>query len=143
MSMFDGFRVSLSGMDVQSKRLRLVASNLANAGSTRTPDGTVYRRKDILLGAAPLESKDGSWAGRSGAFQKVMELDVVEDPSPLKRLHMPGHPDADKDGFVLYPNVEPFEEMVHMMDAVRSYEANLATFNASKEMIKKALTIGR
>lgn len=139
MGLYDGFRISSSGMDAQTRRLRLIASNLANVRSTRSANGQVYRRKDLLFAAMPLQG-----SGQEGAGQHLVEiLGVVEDPSPLKRLYMPDHPDADKNGFVLYPNVEPFEEMVHMMDAIRTYEANISSFNASKEMIKRALEIGR
>jgi flagellar basal-body rod protein FlgC len=143
VGLYDGFRISVSGMDAQARRLRLIASNLANARSTRSVDGRIYRRKDLLFAAVPVGQERGVWTGENEGQNRVVTVGVVEDPGPLKRVYMPEHPDADKDGFVLFPNVEPFEEMVHMVDALRSYEANIASFNASKEMMKKALELGR
>ncbi len=143
MGLFDGFEISVSGMDAQMRRMRLIASNLANAGSTRSVDGQTYRRKEILFSAMPLNQTGGIEFDRMDELRKVSTVGVVEDQSPFRRVHMPGHPDADEQGFVEFPNVERFEEMVNMMDAFRSYEANLTTFNASKDMMKKAFEIWR
>lgn len=143
MGAFDGFDLSLSGMDAQMRRLRIISSNLANADSTRTADGGPYRRKDVVFAAQPLHRAGADFEQRRSGVQKVTTLSVVEDPRPFKRVYMPSHPDADEQGFVNFPNVESFEEIVNMMDAIRSYEANLSAFNASKQMIKKALEIGR
>jgi flagellar basal-body rod protein FlgC len=130
-------------MDAQMRRMRLISSNLANAGSTRSATGQTYRRKEIVFAATPLkESGRVGFDGRD-ELRRVTTVGVVEDPSPFRRLHIPGHPDADEKGFVEFPNVERFEEMVNLMEAFRSYEANLMTFNASKEMIKKAFEIWR
>jgi flagellar basal-body rod protein FlgC len=139
MSIYDGFTISLSGMDAQLRRLRVIASNMANANSTRADGAEPYRRKDIVFQAVPLEEGPGAFPGSQDGLQKVAAAGIVEDMRPFKRALMPGHPDADEEGFVLLPNVEPFEEMINMMDAIRSYEANVTTFTASKEMIKKAL----
>ena len=143
MGLYDGFQISVSGMDAQMRRMRLISSNLANAGSTRSATGQTYRRKEIVFAAMPLEK--GSKLGLDGmdGLRRVTTVGVVEDPSPFRRLHIPGHPDADEQGFVEFPNVERFEEMVNLMEAFRSYEANLMTFNASKEMMKKAFEIWR
>lgn len=141
VGMYDGFKVSVSGMDAQLRRLRLIASNMANANSTRSEGGQPYRRKDIVFAAVPLEHGSGEFPAQDRGLRKVVTAGIVEDNRPFKRSLMPGHPDADAEGFVLLPNVEPFEEMINMMDAIRSYEANVTTFNASKEMIKKALEI--
>jgi flagellar basal-body rod protein FlgC len=143
MPLFDGFRISVSGMDAQLRRLRTIASNLANVNSTASASGQVYRRKDVVFAPAPLDGQNSPFSPSDPAAQRVSVVKVVEDPRPLKSVFMPGHPDADEQGFVQFPNVEPFEEVVHMMDALRSYEANIATFNASKDMMKKALEIGR
>jgi flagellar basal-body rod protein FlgC len=139
MSIYDGFTISISGMDAQLRRLRLIASNMANANSTRADGGEPYRRKDIVFEAVPLEQGTHEFPRAEEGLQKVVTAGIVQDNRPFKRAHMPGHPDADEQGFVLLPNVEPFEEMINMMDAIRSYEANVTTFNASKDMIKKAL----
>jgi flagellar basal-body rod protein FlgC len=143
VGLYDGFKISVSGMDAQMRRMRLISSNLANAGSTRSTTGQTYRRKEIVFAAVPLqEGRKVGFDGRDG-LRRVTTVGVVEDPSPFRRLHMPGHPDADEKGFVEFPNVERFEEMVNLMEAFRSYEANLMTFNASKEMMKKAFEIWR
>ncbi len=143
MGAFDGFRISVSGMDAQLQRLRVVASNMANANATRSADGQVYRRKEVILASTPLENPNASWEDALARVEKVETVEIVEDTGPLKQVYMPNHPDADKKGFVQFPNVESFEEMVNMMDALRSYEANVTAFNASKDMIKKAFEIGR
>lgn len=143
MGLYDGFKISVSGMDAQMRRMRLISSNLANAGSTRSVTGQTYRRKEILFAAVPLqEGRKVGFDGRDG-LRRVTTVGVIEDPRPFRRLHIPGHPDADEKGFVEFPNVERFEEMVNLMEAFRSYEANLMTFNASKEMMKKAFEIWR
>jgi flagellar basal-body rod protein FlgC len=121
----------------------MIASNLANVNSTSSTSGEVYRRREVVFAAAPLDGQNGQLSSNSSQAQRVTVSKVVEDPRPLKSVFMPGHPDADEQGIVQFPNVEPFEEVVSMMDALRSYEANIATFNASKEMMKKALEIGR
>jgi len=143
VGLYDGFQISVSGMDAQMRRMRLISSNLANAGSTRSATGQTYRRKDIVFAAVPLEESGKVGIGGMDALRRVTTVGVVEDPRPFRRLHIPGHPDADEKGFVEFPNVERFEEMVNLMEAFRSYEANLMTFNASKEMMKKAFEIWR
>ena len=143
MGLYDGFQISSSGMDAQMRRMRLIASNLANAGSTRSVTGETYRRKDIVFAALPLEKASKLGIGGMDGLRRVTTVGVVEDPSPFRRLHIPGHPDADENGFVEFPNVERFQEMVNLMEAFRSYEANLMTFNASKDMMKKAFETWR
>lgn len=143
MGLFDGFQISVSGMDAQMRRMRLISSNLANAGSTRSTTGQTYRRKEIVFAAMPLERSSKVGLDGMDGLRRVTTVGVVEDPRPFRRLHIPGHPDADEQGFVEFPNVERFEEMVNLMEAFRSYEANLMTFNASKQMMQKAFEIWR
>ena len=143
MGLYDGFQISVSGMDAQMRRMRLISSNLANAGSTRSTTGQTYRRKEIVFAAVPLENRGKLGIDGMDGLRRVTTVGVVEDPRPFRRLHIPGHPDADEKGFVEFPNVERFEEMVNLMEAFRSYEANLMTFNASKDMMKKAFEIWR
>jgi flagellar basal-body rod protein FlgC len=143
MGLYDGLQISVSGMDAQMRRMRLIASNLANVDSTRSDTGQTYRRKDIVFAAMPLEQGPGVAFNGTEGLRKVTTVGVVEDPRPPRRLHMPGHPDADEQGFVEFPNVKRFEEMVNMMEAFRSYEANLMTFNTSKEMMKRAFDTWR
>jgi flagellar basal-body rod protein FlgC len=143
VGLFDGFQISVSGMDAQMRRMRLISSNLANAGSTRSTTGQTYRRKEIVFAAMPLERSSKVGLDGMDGLRRVTTVGVVEDPRPFRRLHIPGHPDADEQGFVEFPNVERFEEMVNLMEAFRSYEANLMTFNASKQMMQKAFEIWR
>lgn len=143
MGAFDGFRIQVSGMDAQLQRLRVISSNLANIHATSPDKGQVYRRLQAVFESVPLENGSGDWPGADGGLTKVEVRDIVQDPTPLKRVYMPGHPDADPQGYVHYPNVESVTEMVDMMDAIRTYEANVTAFNASKDMIKRALEIGR
>ena len=122
--------VSGSGLSAQRRRLDLIAENLANAETTRTPEGGPYRRQ------SPVFATDLMQGG-------VVVSDVVADPRPPRTVYQPGHPDADAAGYVRMPNVEVVEEMVDMISATRSYEANVTALNAAKSMTRKALEIGR
>lgn len=136
-SNFELLRVSASGLFAQRARMNLVASNMANAHTTRTEEGGPYRRQDIVFTATPMgkDPKDG--------INGVSVSEVVEDQSPFQQVYEPGNPDADENGIVSMPNVNPLEEMVNMMMASRAYEANVSTFNISKGMFKQALQIGK
>lgn len=125
MDSFGVFRVSASALDAQRQRMNVIASNMANAHSTRTADGGPYRRKDVVFSAEP--EKVGS-----NGLEGVKVSDVVSDMTPPKMIYDPGHPDADKNGFVAMPNVDVIEEMVNMMMASRAYEASVSAFNMSK-----------
>ncbi|MBI3608652.1 MAG: flagellar basal body rod protein FlgC [Nitrospirae bacterium] len=145
MGLDSAFAVSASGLDAQRARLAVISSNLANVQSTRTPEGGPYRRRDIVLTAAPQgEPFDDAMASQLGDLDRGVEVSaVVLDQRPFKTLYDPSHPDADQDGYVQYPNINPMEEMVNMMSALRSYEANVTAVNATKTMAMKALEIGR
>lgn len=136
-SNFDLLRVSASALYAQRARMNLIASNMANSSTTRTAEGGPYRRQDIVFTATPM-GKDGK-DGINGV--KVGE--VVSDPTPFKQVYEPGNPDADENGVVSMPNVDPMAEMVNMMMASRAYEANVSTFNISKAMFRSALQIGK
>ncbi len=129
----DPIDTSARGMAAQRRRLEVIARNLANADTTRTDEGGPYRRQNVVF------SEVVEAAGTGG----VEVSGVVEDPTPGKRLYQPGHPDADAQGYVLYPNVNPMEEMVDMISTTRSYEANVTALNATKSMIRKALDLAR
>lgn len=137
MDPFGIFKVSASGLQAQRTRMNLIASNMANAHTTRTEGGGPYKRKDAVFSSQPVEG-----AGSEG-LEGVKVADVVEDQTPPQMVYDPGHPDADKDGYVSLPNVSVIEEMANMMMASRAYEANVAAFNMSKTMILKSLEIGR
>ncbi|MEW5849336.1 MAG: flagellar basal body rod protein FlgC [Myxococcota bacterium] len=138
MDFFAAFRVSASGLAAQRERVDIATGNLANAESTRGPDGQPYRRRDPVLEAVTFED---ALAGAETPAVRVAE--VVQDPTPGKRVYQPGHPDADAQGFVTYPNVDPVHEMVNLMSASRGYEANATSFETLKAMAQRALEIFR
>ncbi len=140
--MFDVFSVSASGMEAQRIRMNIIASNLANVDTTRTPQGGPYRRRDVVFTTDGDNFSRLLARGMDGSLSGVRVVGVVEDKRPLKLVYDPGHPDADESGYVSYPNVNVVEEMVNMLSAVRSYEANVTAFKASRDMILRALEIG-
>lgn len=135
MGMFDSLRIAASGMTAERLRMDVIAENLANASTTRTAEGGPYRRKEVVL------------AEGGTSFEQVLKgvkvAGVVDDPSPLRRVHDPGHPDADRDGFVMLPNVTPVTEMVDLITASRGYEADAQAMNTAKQMFLKALDLLR
>ena len=151
MSYFRTMDISASGLTAQTLRTETISQNIANSQTTRTEDGGPYRRKMTIL-----EEREGA-GGFAGELQTafnnlkgnggVRVASVVEDQSPFRRVYDPEHPDAIQEGedagYVLYPNVEPVREMVNLISATRSYEANVTGLNATKEMAMKALEIGR
>jgi flagellar basal-body rod protein FlgC len=132
---FGGLDTSASGMTAERMRMDVIAENLANADTTRGPDGKPYRRKEVVL-----ESAGGSF---QDALDGVQVAGITEDSSPLRRVYDPGHPDADGNGYVSLPNVEPVSEMVDLITASRGYEANVQALQASKQMLVKTLDILR
>jgi flagellar basal-body rod protein FlgC len=129
---------SASALSAERTRIEAAVSNLANAESTQSLNGQPYRRRDVIL---PVESF-GAALGRSTATG-VKVARVVEDQSELRRRYEPGHPDADADGFVSLPNVDASNEMVDMIGAARAYQANLAAIGIIRDLIAKALDLGR
>jgi flagellar basal-body rod protein FlgC len=138
--MFEHFGVNASGMEAQKLRLNTISSNLANVNTTRSPEGGPYRRRDVVFEAAP--SFDSVMNNVSAAIP-VRVQGVIEDQRPFNTVYEPGHPDADKNGYLQLPNVNVVEEMVNMIAAMRSYEANVTAFRTSRDMMAKALEIGR
>jgi flagellar basal-body rod protein FlgC len=135
MGMFDSFRISASGMTASRLWMDVIAENLANANTTRGDNGKPYARKQVVLSEVP-----GTF---ESALQGVQVTGVVDDPSPGRRVYDPGHPDADKQGYVTLPNVTPVTEMVDLISASRGYEADTQAMNAGKAMFLKALDILR
>lgn len=143
--MFSNFDVSASGLTAQRTRMDVISDNLANVDTTRTSDGGPYRRK------VPVFRSRSQGNNFSRILQQEMDSDggsrgveisrIREDDSSLKRVHRPEHPDADEDGYVEMPNVDITSEMVDMINASRSYEANITALNTSKDMAMKALNI--
>lgn len=146
MSMFDSMEISSSGLAAQRTRMKTISSNIANINTTRTPGGGPYRRKETIFAAMPSnksfhdelvsqEKDDGT--------RHVKVVGVVEDSRPPKMMYDPNHPDANEEGYVELPNVDLVEEVTNMMIAKRSFEANIAAINATKNMIMKSLEIGK
>jgi flagellar basal-body rod protein FlgC len=135
-------RIAASGLEMQRARIELVASNLANAQTTRTAEGGPYvRRLPVVEAAAAQRAEFGDALDR--ALREVKLRGVVRDPSPPVLKHEPGHPDADANGYVAYPNVDPIHEMVDLVAASRSYEANANVVKVAGRMKEAALGISR
>lgn len=143
MSLLRAMEISASALTAERVRMDVIAANLANANTTRTAGGGPYRRRVVLF--APIvdqlvASVDGvPMAGAGG----VAVAGIVEDPTPPRRVYDPGHPDADRDGFVELPNINPVTEMADLIASARAYEANVTALNTTKQVILKALEIGR
>ena len=130
-----------SALNAERRGLEVAVSNLANIESTRGPAGQPYRRRDVVLETAPVDSFDQVLGRASTAGVRVAS--VVEDQSAPKMRYEPGHPDADKDGYVALPNVDPAEEMVDMLSAARAYQANLTAIGLIRDMVQRSLELGR
>jgi flagellar basal-body rod protein FlgC len=146
MSLFSALDINASGLTAQRRRIEVISSNLANANTTRTEEGTPYKRKDLVFESAPVS--DGFGATLSNEMRNDGEVGVeiagiYEDGTQFIRRYEPSHPDADAEGYVLYPNISPIEEMVNLLSATRSFEANVQSMNAIKELARKSLEIGR
>ncbi len=144
MGLMTAIDVASSGLTAQRRRLEVLVSNLANANTTQPAGKEPFRRKDVIFSAVPpAQSFGGAFDEAMSGISGVEIAGLVTDSSePLKRYE-PGHPHADKDGYVLYPNLNAMEEMVNVLSATRSYEANLQAVNAAKDMLQKTLEIIR
>lgn len=132
--------VSASGLAVQRTRLNVASSNLANIATTRTPEGGPYRRKDVVVSANPVRDLPAGFAD----YVRTVEVSEVQTDAAEPRLQYdPGHPDADAEGMVAYPNVNLIEEMVDMITASRAYEAGVTALGTAVTMAERALSIGR
>ncbi len=139
MNFFGMMDIAASGLAAQRLRMETVASNLANANATRTPEGGAYRRRDVVFAA---QGVPGTFQNAlDGYLRQVQVTGVVEDATPPRLRYEPGHPDADAQGYVGYPNVDPVAEMVNLLSATRSYEANLTVMDAAKNLMLRALEI--
>jgi flagellar basal-body rod protein FlgC len=134
-------KAGASALAAERMRIEVAVSNLANAESTRGPDGQPYKRRDVVLQSTTVQDFDQT-LGRASAVGVEIAA-VVEDDSPARRRYEPSHPDADKDGYVTLPNVEPAEEMVNMLSAARAYQANLTAIGLIRDLVQRALDLGR
>jgi flagellar basal-body rod protein FlgC len=145
MSLFDVLSVSASGMAAQRVRAELLTENLANAETTRTPEGGPYRRKDAVF------TTEGQVSPFSAVLQTeltagvtgVNVAEIVEDTREPEKRYLPGHPDADANGYVAFPRINPAEDMVDLMGASRGYQANISAMTAIKDMINRSIDLMR
>ncbi len=149
-AMFSSIDTSASGLTAQRLRMDVIAGNIANVDSTRTPEGGPFKRQLVVFASKtdvtfrkfpflPMKIK----TKMENAGEGVKVLEIMKDPSPPRLRYEPGHPDANNEGYVAYPNVDVIKEMVDLISASRAYEANITSINASKSMFEKALTLGK
>jgi len=145
MSIFNSINISSTALTAEKTRIDIIAKNMANASTTRSTGGMPYRRQMVVFE----ENKADSFSEYLSKYSNkingkgVKISKIVEDESPFKLVYEPGHPDADENGYVKMPNVDIVKEMVDLISAQRSYDANITAMNASKSMLMKALEIGR
>jgi len=145
MSLLSSLSVSASGMSAERERAEVLVENIANADTTRTAEGGPYRRRDVVF------QSDSVSSPFSSVFQNQMDTqargvsvsDIVIDNSEPERRYMPGHPDADEKGYVAIPRVNPAQDMVDLLGASRSYQANVSAISAVKDMIQKSIDLFR
>ena len=145
-SMLGTLEISSSSLSAQRMRMKVIASNIANVNTTRTPQGGPYRRKDVIFGALPAEKnflEELKAQKTNSGIRHVKVLGVIEDTRAPKMAYKPNHPDANEEGYLAMPNIDISEEITNMMISRRSFEASVAAMNATKQMITKALEIGR
>ena len=145
MSLFSSIRLAANTLRANEIALQVVGQNLANANTTRTPEGGPYKRKDVIFAAQSQGESFKSMlqSGMKAALSAVSVAGIVEGEREPQLKYQPGHPDANAEGYVATPNINVIEEMVNMVSATRSYEAGVSAINASKKMALKALEIGR
>lgn len=140
MNFLQSLEISASGLYAQRRRMDVIAGNLANIETTHTKKGGPYRRKMVVMSPKPVEN-----------FNKALTLqaegvkidDIVEDKTPFRKAYNPSHPDADKNGYLLKPNIDLIVEITNMLMARRAFEANISAIKSTKQMALKALEIGR
>jgi flagellar basal-body rod protein FlgC len=145
MDFFTAMQVSASGLNAERERLNVSSSNLANVQTTRTAAGGPYKRRDVVLQSEPAyEAISGGMAGgTSRAVEGVKVASIVQDQTAPRLEYDPGHPDANIDGYVAYPNVNVVEEMVDMITASRAYEAGVTALTTAVGMAERAMSIGK
>ncbi len=145
MDFSTGLNISSSGLTAERMRMNAIASNIANINTTVTPEGGPYRRKDVVFEAMPQAKNFGQilTSDADQAMDRVQVTDVISDRGAPLMKYEPDNPNANAQGYVAYPNINLMEEMTNMIQATRSYEANVSAMNATKEMASTALEIGR
>jgi flagellar basal-body rod protein FlgC len=148
MDLFKLFAISGAGMSAQRSRMSVITGNLANTETTRTPEGGPYRRRDVIFQAVPLteefsELLTENLFDRPETLLSVEVVGIKQSSRPPRQLFDPNHPDANANGYVSLPNINVMEEMVDLLSAVRSYEANLTAYSATKSLVRRLLDISR
>ena len=145
MDFITSMKISASGLNVQRKRMDTIASNLANIETTRTPEGGPYRRKDVVVSSMPLGDDFAVSLNRElpGSVRQAVVAKIVEDQTEPILVFNPDHPDANEEGYVALPNINLMTEMVNMINATRSFEANVQAIEAAKSMALRAIDLGR
>ncbi len=141
MSLFDMLSVSASGMAAQRTRVETMVENMANSETTRTPSGGPYRPKEVVFGSAPQTSPFASVFQQELAGTGVQIAEVMEGMGEPEKRYIPGHPDADQDGYVAFPNMNLVMDMADMMSAMRGYEFNVSAMGIVKDMINKTVDL--
>lgn len=142
MSLLNAIDISATGLTAQRRRAEVATQNLANSRTTRTEDGGPYRRKDVVFKATTF-SQEFDAHNKSDKLQGVEVVGVVDDMTAFERISDPGHPDADENGYLLVPNVNSTREMANIVNASRSYQANLSSISILKTMIQRTIEIAR
>jgi flagellar basal-body rod protein FlgC len=140
MSLFAALQVSASGMQAERMRAETLVENMANAETTRTPEGGPYRRKDVVF-SSELQESPFSAVFQNELATGVTVADITEDNSPPEMRYLPNHPDADAQGYVAFPKMNPAEDMADLLNTTRSYQANIAAMTAVKDMITNSIAL--
>lgn len=143
MDIFTTFKISGSALKANRIRLNTISSNLANVETTSTPEGGPYKKKSVYFQSKAMSFQEHLDSNLRNSVQGVEVTKILEDKDPPQKIYNPSHPDADEDGYVEMPNVSVLKEMVDMMSATRSYQANVTTIKSAKRMALKALEIAR
>jgi flagellar basal-body rod protein FlgC len=145
VSLFSSLSVSASGMSAERTRAEVLVENIANADTTRTAEGGPYRRRDVVFQSEPVGSPFGSLfeTAVQGGTEGVEVSQIVTDNTPPDMRYMPGHPDANKDGYVAFPRVNAAEDMVDLVQASRAYQANVSAIASVKDMIQRSIDLFR
>jgi flagellar basal-body rod protein FlgC len=143
MSLLSALSVSASGLSAQRTRAELLVENIANSETTRTPEGGPYRRKDAIFSSAPQGSPfSAAFQKEMGAYSNGVEVsDIYQDASEPDKRYLPNHPDADANGYVAFPKMNPAEDMVDLMAATRGYDANVSAMSAIKNMVQSSIDL--
>lgn len=145
MGLFDAMNISASGLTAQRLRMDVTSANLANAQTTRTPEGGPYKRQDVILQeSSGSDTFAGSLAGAMGSNDSPAGVEVaaiVDDTTPTKKVYEPTNPEADKQGYVVMPNINPVSEMTDLIDASRSYQANVTAMQTTKTVFSKTIEL--